>query len=63
VTPVDVETHDLGLDLAERYRFSVYDSLIVAAAIRAGCTVLYSEDLHHDQKIDRLRIRNPFVGE
>jgi len=60
VTPVDIETHDLGLDIAERYRFSLYDSLIVAAATRAGCTTLYAEDLQHAQSIGRLTIRNPF---
>lgn len=62
VSPVDIETHELGLDLAERYRFSIYDALIVAAALRARCRVLYTEDLHHDQKIERLTIRNPFIS-
>jgi len=60
VVPLDLETHALGLDVAERYRFSVYDGLIVAAALRAGCTVLYSEDLQHGQTIDGLTIRSPF---
>ena len=61
VKPVDLETHELGLELAERYRFSIDDSLIVAAALRAGCTILYSEDLQHGQIIERLTIRNPFA--
>lgn len=60
VVPLDLETHALGLDVAERYRFSVYDGLIVAAALRAGCTVLYSEDLQHGQTIDGLTARSPF---
>ena len=62
VTPVDLETHDLGLDLAERHRFSIYDALIVAAALRARCTVLHTEDLQDNQKIERLTIRNPFIA-
>ncbi|MGO9059746.1 MAG: PIN domain-containing protein [Candidatus Binataceae bacterium] len=62
VRPIDMETHELGLDLAERHRFSVYDALIVGAALRAGCTVLYTEDLHDHQTIQRLTIRNPFIG-
>ena len=41
--------------------FSIYDSLIVAAALRAGCTTLYTEDLQHRQTIERLTIRNPFA--
>jgi predicted nucleic acid-binding protein len=61
VRPIDIETHELALDLAERYRFSLYDSLILAAALRAGCAVLYTEDLQHGQKVDRLVIQNPFT--
>lgn len=62
VTPLDIETHELGLDLAERYRYSIYDCLILAAALRAGCSTLYSEDFQHAQRIDRLAIVNPFRG-
>jgi predicted nucleic acid-binding protein len=58
---VDVETHDLSLELAERYGFSIYDGLIVAAAVRAGCAILYTEDLQRGQVIENLTIRNPFV--
>lgn len=61
VRPLDPETHELGLDIAERHRFSVYDGMIVGAALRAGCSVLYSEDLQHGQTIEsRLVVRNPF---
>jgi predicted nucleic acid-binding protein len=60
VKPDDVETHELGLDIAERYRYSVYDSVIIAAALRTGCTVLFSEDMQHGQRIEGLTIRNPY---
>ena len=60
VKPLDVETHELGLDLAERYRYSIYDGMILAAALRAGCSTLYSEDFQHGRRIDRLTIVNPF---
>ena len=49
-----------GLDLQTRYRFSFYDSLIVAAALEAGCKTLYSEDLRHGQQIEGVTITNPF---
>jgi len=49
-----------GLDIQFRYRYSFYDSLIIAAALEIGCRNLYSEDLHHGQKIEQLTIRNPF---
>ena len=61
VKPLDIETHELGLDMAERYGFSIYDGLIVAAAVRAGCKILYTEDLQQEQVIDQLTIRNPFA--
>lgn len=50
-----------ALDIRSRYRFSWYDSLIVAAAVEAGCSVLYTEDLTHGQKINGVRIENPFL--
>ena len=62
VKPLDIETHDLGLEFAERHRFSIYDALIVAAAVRAECSILYTEDLQQGQIIEKLQIRNPFVG-
>src|SRR5579875_1023602 len=49
-----------ALDLHARYQFSFYDSLIIAAALAAGCTRLYSEDLQHGQRIEGLIIQNPF---
>ena len=61
VEPVTEDTHDRALALVERYGFSFYDALLIAAALRAGCARLYSEDLQHGQVIDRqLRIINPF---
>jgi predicted nucleic acid-binding protein len=62
VEPLTVETHELGLTVAERLGLSVYDAMIVAAALRAGCRTLYSEDLQRQQLISRqLRVVNPFV--
>lgn len=62
VRPLSVETHDMGLEIAERFGYSLYDSMIVAAALQAECTVLYSEDMQDGQLIDgRLSIVNPFL--
>ena len=61
VEPLTVETHDRATVLAERHGLSVYDSLIVAAALLAGCRTLYSEDMQHGQVFEgRLTIQNPF---
>jgi predicted nucleic acid-binding protein len=62
VVPLTVETHERGLELAERYRLNVYDGMIVAAAQLAGCRTLYSEDMHDGLVIDQLTIRNPFAA-
>ena len=49
--------------LAQRYRFSWFDALIVAAALECGCHTLYSEDLSAGQlAANTLRGVNPFAG-
>ena len=59
--PVTEDTHDAAVRLARRYSWHIYDALIVAAALEAGCSTLFSEDLQGRQVIDgRLTIRNPF---
>ena len=50
-----------GLGVHAQFGFGFYDSLIVAAALEAGCTRLYSEDLQHGQQVEHLTIQNPFV--
>ena len=48
--------------LRQRYSLSFWDSTIVASALRAGVSVLYSEDMQHGVTIEeRLDVRNPFV--
>jgi predicted nucleic acid-binding protein len=59
--PVTIEMHEAALKIAEKHGYNIYDALVVAAALDAGCTTLYSEDLHDGQTIDgQLTIRNPF---
>ena len=61
VEPITVESHDRGLAVFERYRFSLYDSMLVATALISGAKILYSGDLQNGQIIDRqLRVTNPF---
>lgn len=55
-------THEAGVALARRYQLSVYDAMIAAAALEAGCTTLLSEDFSAGRRFGgRLRVRNPFV--
>lgn len=60
VVPLTDELPTLALSIMQRYQFSYYDSLIVASALAADCTQLYTEDLQHGQKIGKLRIVDPF---
>jgi predicted nucleic acid-binding protein len=60
--PITLDTHQQALAIAERYGYRIYDALIVASALEARCTILYSEDMRDGQVIGRkLTIRNPFV--
>lgn len=56
-----IEIYKSALDITERWKYSFYDSLIIASAINANCNILYSEDLQNEQKIMGLTILNPFL--
>jgi predicted nucleic acid-binding protein len=58
--PASPALYHRALEVQARWRFSFYDSLIVAAALAAGCRRLLSEDLQHGQRIDAMTILNPF---
>lgn len=59
---IQPSTIDSAVQLAKRYQYSFYDSLILAAALENGCTILYSEDFQHGQVIEGiLEIKNPFL--
>jgi len=63
VHDLTVDVHDAGRALGERYGFSVYDSMIVAAALVSGCSRIYSEDMQDGLLVEgALRIVNPFAG-
>mgnify|MGYP000318338368 FL=1 len=62
VEDLSVQTHLVGRALAEKYQLSVYDAMIVSAALIAGCTTLWSEDMHDGLLVeDQLRVINPFT--
>jgi predicted nucleic acid-binding protein len=59
--PLTLELHEAAVNIAREHRFSIYDGLIVAAALHAECPVLYSEDFQHGLTIGSLAVCNPFV--
>ena len=62
VKPMDIASlYAQALTAKEKYKFSFYDALIVASALQMGCNTLFSEDMQHGQRIDGMKIVNPFV--
>ena len=62
VEDLTIQTHQVGRALAAKYQLSVYDSMIVSAALIAVCTTLWTEDMHDGLLVeDRLRVVNPFA--
>ena len=61
VETISLITVKKAIELAALYRYSYYDSMIVASALETNCPILYSEDLQDGQKINKtLKIINPF---
>jgi predicted nucleic acid-binding protein len=59
--PITLETHETARKLAEQHEYNIYDALVVASALEAGCATLYSEDFQDGQVIERkLTVSNPF---
>lgn len=62
IAPDNANVHMRACALRRQKEFSYWDSLIVAAALEAGCDTLYSEDMQHQRWVDKsLRIINPFL--
>ena len=59
VEELTLQTHDVGRALAQRYGFSVYDAMIVASALIAGCTTLWSEDMQDGARFGGVTILDP----
>jgi predicted nucleic acid-binding protein len=62
IFPVNVSVIKHAEQLIQRYNLQLFDSIIVASSIEAGCEILYSEDMHHNLIIEeKLKIINPFI--
>jgi predicted nucleic acid-binding protein len=59
---IDAATIETAWAAESRYQISYWDALTVAAAQQQGCAILLTEDLQHDQRIDQLRVVNPFLA-
>jgi predicted nucleic acid-binding protein len=61
VMPSHAELVLEGIDAADRWQIHIFDALILAAARKAGCELLYSEDLNTGQSYDGVRVVNPLL--
>jgi len=60
VTP-RVEDLLAAIDLHRLHSLSIWDALVVRAALVSGCLVLYTEDLQHGRRFETLEVLNPFL--
>jgi predicted nucleic acid-binding protein len=49
-----------AMEKSVRHQITIFDAMVVEAALRSGATTLYSEDLQHGQRFGSLTITNPF---
>ena len=59
----DKNVFDVAWSVQDRFGFSWWDSLVVAAAQVLNCDYLLTEDLQHHQVVDGLVILDPFREE
>ena len=62
VVETDAPMVTRAIDILKAHQISYWDALIVAAAERACCTVIYSEDLNAGQDYADVRLLNPFAA-
>lgn len=60
--PMTARLQRRAVELASGHNLRIYDAAIIASAMEAGCTTLFTEDLQHGQQIEGLRIENPFLA-
>ena len=58
---IDHPTVETAWAVESRYNLNYWDALMVAAAQQQGCALMLTEDMQHDQVIDKVRIINPFL--
>jgi predicted nucleic acid-binding protein len=62
VISLTVDHHVRAVALAKEHNFAVYDALLIACALGAGCKRLITEDMQHGRMVGGLRIENPFMA-
>lgn len=60
VVRLDVDDVLAAIDLHRLHQLSIWDALVVRAALVAGCRTLYTEDLQHGRRFEALQVVDPF---
>ncbi len=58
---IDQTIIEKAIAIAVRYSYSYFDSLMISSALVSNCSILYSEDMHHQHAIENMTITNPFT--
>jgi predicted nucleic acid-binding protein len=61
VVDSDLKLFQAAMTMAVEHQLSIFDAMIVQAALRSGATTLYSEDLQHGREFGALKLANPFL--
>ena len=62
VVPSDVALVTTAIEKSIQQRLSIWDAMVVEAALRSGAQILYTEDLNHGQRFESLKVVNPFIA-
>ena len=63
-TAIEVDTLKVlqAMEINSKYGYSYWDSLIISTALLTDCSIIYSEDMHHNQLIEnQTQIVNPYL--
>ena len=62
ISYINQNTIKKALEIHEVYKYSLFDCLVISTAMEANCSIIYSEDMQHNQMIDnKVKIINPFI--
>ena len=62
VVTVEVKDINDAVDFSKRWQISIWDALILTAAMKAGCSIVYTEDLNDGQTYGSIKVVNPFIS-
>ncbi len=57
----DLKLVNAAMETAMQHALSIFDAMIVEAALRSGATILYSEDMQHGRRFGPLALVDPFA--